>query len=611
MFPFFEINAPLKKAFLCGAFFFVCIPISLFAQNQSFADSLETIHREGSFEEKDHKEILAELIREHPDPDKVIKFCDELIHRAEESESLSYAFEAYIGKGQALRLLGDLPQALLNLYRSNEIAIELDDQVKIGKSELNIADVFQVMGNFDSAKQYYRSSLKRLRKAKDSINVASGLINLGDAYNLMNKPDSALIFLEEAEQLMRSLNDQLGIAYSQGNIGISYALQGRNEEARDYMNRSVEILSGLGDAYGISAYINYISDVYFEQEDYSSALAFSLQSVQIAEEFGLKEQLSEGNLKISRIYEKMGDTIESYKYFKNHVAFKDSLTNITSVQKMADIRTDFEVAQKQLEVDLLNQQKKTQQIITISTGIALILLTFLVIGILRRYRYINRTNKIIEEEKNRSDLLLLNILPAETAQELKQRGRVKAKRFESVTVMFTDFQGFTLSSQDLSPEKLVTSVDYYFSEFDKIIGRHGLEKIKTIGDSYMCAGGLPFPSEEHPVKMVDAALEIMEFMKEAEKMKSHDIAYFETRIGINTGPVVAGVVGTRKFAYDIWGDTVNVAARMESNSERGRINISEYTYELIKDKFSCKYRGKVTVKNHGEMKMYYVNGRKT
>jgi class 3 adenylate cyclase len=277
---------------------------------------------------------------------------------------------------------------------------------------------------------------------------------------------------------------------------------------------------------------------------------------------------------------------------------------------MADIRTDFEVSQKQLEEDLLNQQKRTQQIITISTGIALVLLTFLVIGIFRRYRYINKTNKIIEEEKNRSDLLLLNILPSETAQELKESGRVKAKRFDSVSVMFTDFQGFTLSSQNFSPEKLVRSVDYYFSEFDKIIGRHGLEKIKTIGDSYMCAGGLPFPSEDHPVQMIEAALEITEFMEEAKNSKASDVADFVIRIGINTGPVVAGVVGTRKFAYDIWGDTVNVAARMESNSKPGRINISEYTYELIKDRFNCKFRGKIDVKNHGSMNMYYVIGRK-
>ncbi|MGA9269137.1 MAG: adenylate/guanylate cyclase domain-containing protein, partial [Lutimonas sp.] len=521
-----------------------------------------------------------------------------------------FLYEAYVGKGQALRMKGELPLALENLYEANEIAAKLGDRRKVGKSELAIADVFQVMGNSNNAIEFYRSSLKKLRQERDSLNVANALINMGDVYNIRNQPDSALVFLEEAQLITRAIKYDLGIAYSEGNIGISYALKGRNQEAQTFMNRTVEILTELGDSYGISAYLNYISDVYLEQGKYNNALSFSLQSVDIAQEFGLKEQLSDGNLKISQIYEALGDTISSYKYFKQHVAYKDSLTNITSVQKMADIRTDFEVSQKQLEVDLLNQQRRTQTIVTWTTGIALFLLTIVVFGVLRRYRYVNRTNKIIEEEKNRSDLLLLNILPSETAQELKEKGKVKAKRFESVTVLFTDFQGFTMKSQDFSPEKLVASVDYYFSEFDKIIGKYGLEKIKTIGDSYMCAGGLPFASDDHPQKVIEAAREILQFMEKARENNDPEIAYFDTRLGINTGPVVAGVVGTKKFAYDIWGDTVNVAARMESNSKPGKINISENTYEQVKDIYNCTFRGKIDVKNRGSMNMYYVNNRK-
>ncbi len=598
-----------KKAWFSLGFFFFCCA-SVLGQNQFLADSLDAIHRAGSFDEKDHLKILELLIDEHPDPKEVILYCDELIQRAEEAGEPRYVVEGFIGKGQALRLQGNLPLALENLFHANEIAVKLKEQGMIGKSELNIADVYLVMGNNDSALEYYQSSVKRLRKKQDSISVASALINMGDVYNQMNKPDSALVFLEEALEISKALKDDLRNAYSQGNIGISYALQGRSQEAQDYMNSAVVILTELGDSYGISAYLNYISDIYLNMGNYSNALSFSLQSIDIAQEFGLKQQLSEGNLKIAEIYEAMGDTIGSYKYFKDHVAYKDSLTNIPSVQKMADIRTEFEVSQKQLEVDLLNQQRKTQNIITWATGIALFLLTIVVIGVMRRSRYINRTNRIIEVEKNRSEMLLLNILPADTAQELKERGKVKAKRFESVSVMFTDFQGFTLTSQDFSPEKLVTSVDYYFSEFDKIIGKYGLEKIKTIGDSYMCAGGLPFPSEDHPRKIIAAAREILKFMESAEKKNDPEIAHFDIRIGINTGPVVAGVVGTRKFAYDIWGDTVNVAARMESSSKPGKINISENTYELVKDQYDCTFRGKIDVKNHGNMKMYYVNDRK-
>jgi class 3 adenylate cyclase len=217
------------------------------------------------------------------------------------------------------------------------------------------------------------------------------------------------------------------------------------------------------------------------------------------------------------------------------------------------------------------------------------------------------SNKIIEAEKKRSDSLLLNILPEETAQELKASGKVLAKKFESVTVMFTDFKSFTHYATNLPPEILVETIDYYFSKFDQIIEKYGLEKIKTVGDSYMCAGGLPFPSADHAHKTVQAALEIERFISETKNNPTSNIIGLDIRIGINSGPVVAGVVGTKKFAYDIWGDTVNIASRMESNSEPGRINISENTFELVKDAFACDYRGEISVKNRGTMKMYFVN----
>lgn len=609
MIPSSRRNLFKEKALVFLGFFFLC-SLSLFGQNQAYTDSLELVHRNGLFDEEEHMKILAELIRNYEDQDKIIETCNELIQHAEDADNLSFMLTAYQGKGQAQRIKGDLVDALENLNKASEIALELNDPAAVGIIELNIGDLYYVMQTYDSSIGHYRSSISRFREVQDSIKIAHGLINLGDAYNMIGKPDSALIFLEEAEQLAKVMKYDKGIAYAQGNIGISYAIQGRNQEAQNYMNSTIAILTELPDHYGVSAYLNAISKVYLETGDYSNALLYSTQSLEIAREFGLKEQLADANLKISQIYEARGDTLASYAYFKDHVAYKDSINNLETVQKMADLRTDFEVAKKQLEVDLLNQQKRTQSIITWSTGIALFLLSLVVMGVLRRYRYVNRTNKIIEEEKNRSDLLLLNILPSETAQELKEKGRVQAKRFESVSVLFTDFQGFTLKSQGFSPEKLVASVDYYFSEFDKIIGKYGLEKIKTIGDSYMCAGGLPFASEDHPEKVIEAAMEIRDFIEWADKNKDTDIAHFEMRLGIHTGPVVAGVVGTKKFAYDIWGDTVNVAARMESNSKPGKINISENTYALVKDQYNCTFRGKIDMKNRGKMNMYYVNGRK-
>ena len=217
--------------------------------------------------------------------------------------------------------------------------------------------------------------------------------------------------------------------------------------------------------------------------------------------------------------------------------------------------------------------------------------------------------KMVEEEQRRSDELLLNILPKSIAEELKAEGKAKARRYEQCSVLFTDFKNFTTIAETMSPEELVNELDYCFKAFDFIISQYGIEKIKTIGDAYMCAIGLS-DRITTPNKLVKAALEIQEFMADykAEKIAKGE-AYFEARIGIHTGAVVAGVVGNKKFAYDIWGDTVNTAARMEQNCEPGKINISEKTYWQIKYDFKCDYRGKLPAKNKGEVEMYYVLGK--
>ena len=225
-----------------------------------------------------------------------------------------------------------------------------------------------------------------------------------------------------------------------------------------------------------------------------------------------------------------------------------------------------------------------------------------------RWRVTQKQKQVIEEEKKRSDHLLLNILPGEVAEELKEKGHADAKHFDQVTVMFTDFKGFTLIAEKLSAAGLVAEIHACFKAFDDIISRHNIEKIKTIGDAYMCAGGLPVANATHACDVVEAALEIRQFMlKHKAEREKNRLPVFEIRIGVNSGPVVAGIVGVKKFAYDIWGDTVNIASRMESAGEVGMVNISGTTYELVKDKFTCVHRGKIPVKNKGEIDMYFVN----
>jgi class 3 adenylate cyclase len=215
----------------------------------------------------------------------------------------------------------------------------------------------------------------------------------------------------------------------------------------------------------------------------------------------------------------------------------------------------------------------------------------------------------LQTEKEKSDSLLRNILPQSIAEELKANGSIKARQYEKVTVMFVDFADFTSISALMKPQELVQELHRCFSEFDEITERHGLEKIKTIGDAYMCVGGIPNENETHTENTVKAAFEIMAFIENRQQEKlAEGKTYWRARVGIHVGPAIAGVVGSRKFTYDIWGDTVNTAARMESSSEIGRINLSGVAYESLKNNkaYTFTSRGKIDVKGKGEMEMFFV-----
>ncbi|MDX5585499.1 MAG: adenylate/guanylate cyclase domain-containing protein [Aureibaculum sp.] len=611
-FRIYKIVFDRKAWVILGFSFLFCLGV--YGQNQSKADSLEPIYETGNFKEADRLEILYDLASDHPDPEKALKYSEELLQRAQLLDSTRLIIRTLIQKGSALRLKGDLTEALESYFQGVKIAKAEEDIENLGNLYISIAGVYGVMGNRQNTIQYYKNAIAIFKDAKDrndSISYSSALENLGDEYNLnLAKPDSALIFFKESGAIFKALNYKLGMAYNLGNIGLAYAQLGKNIMAEENINSATLILTELGDYYPISVYLTYMSDIYAARGDYTAAFEAAQQSLKMARQYGLKEQISDANLKLSELHEKKGNTKESLKYYKRYITFRDSVKNISEVQAMAAMQISqkqTELDLKQTELTLLSQEKKNQRNISIATAIALFLIALLALGLYRRYRFIRRTKEIIEKEKSRSDSLLLNILPEETAEELKQSGKVKAKKFDSVTVLFTDFEGFTNFAENLSPEKLVESVDFYFSKFDAIMEKYDLEKIKTVGDSYMCAGGLPFPTEDHAQKMVQAAFEIAAFVKEAKNTNGNDQTRFDIRIGINTGPVVAGVVGTKKFSFDIWGDAVNIASRMESNSEPGKINISENTYTLIKDSFDCEYRGEIKAKNRGMLKMYFVN----
>ncbi|MFQ5448364.1 MAG: adenylate/guanylate cyclase domain-containing protein [Saprospiraceae bacterium] len=347
--------------------------------------------------------------------------------------------------------------------------------------------------------------------------------------------------------------------------------------------------------------------------------ALRQQNEALASELG---QMSEQQAALQKMVQKKEAAIQdlSAEQMKKELLLSeqermlDSLTFTSILDSLELAHKEYVVREQDAELEKLDAElalRESQRNLFLAIA-GLILLA--AAGLFHRYHVMRRhnsvleeKNKIIVEERQRSEELLLNILPMAVAEELKKNGFAEARQYDSATVLFTDFQGFSKISKKLAPGKLVQDLHYAFTHFDHIIGQYGLEKIKTIGDAYMCAGGLPRSDAAAPLNVVKAALEIQRFLDgwNRERRKNGE-PVFEARIGIHTGPLVAGVVGEKKFAYDIWGDTVNVASRMESNGKPGKVNISAATFAHVKKDFDCEYRGKVPAKNVGEVEMYFV-----
>jgi len=286
------------------------------------------------------------------------------------------------------------------------------------------------------------------------------------------------------------------------------------------------------------------------------------------------------------------------------------------VQKEANEQLENKVKERTAEIEQQKEEIETQRdnLVDLNKEISrqnrLVELTNF--ELTEKNELIQKQNETIEKEKAKSDELLLNILPEQTAHELKEKGYATPQQYQLVSVLFTDFKGFTKIAEKITPQQVIEELNFCFTAFDKIIEKYHMEKIKTIGDAYMAAGGIPTANTTNPVDAIKAGLEMQRFMaqiKEEKAKKGEEM--WEMRLGIHTGEIIAGVVGKKKFVYDIWGDTVNLASRMESSGEIGQVNISGSTYELIKNDFHCEYRGKIKAKNKGEIDMYFVKSIKS
>jgi class 3 adenylate cyclase len=453
--------------------------------------------------------------------------------------------------------------------------------------------------DYNLAKQYFQEVFANTPFDKID-NPVSKINTIALCFRKIEMYDSSLHYFEYAMDIAKKRNAEDWIGILNGNIADNLFRLGRLEEPIPMFLKDLEIGLKAKDTPSAALTLSSLGDIYRLKNERQKALEATNRSLEMAKLSRLDPFVSNHIYSsAAKTYEYAGNMTMAYQLLDS--AFnalqadhkQSDLILLSGVQHKVDEQThmaDLRAKQNQLDRQRLLRN-------SFIAGFALVLF-FTIVAY--------RQKKRLSQEKKRSDRLLLNILPAETAEELKQTGKAAARSFENVTILFTDFKDFTKVSEKMSAEELVEVINYYYSQFDMIMTKHNVEKIKTIGDSYMCAGGLPIPSETHAHDVVAAAIEIMQFNEKERKQGKDDKVKLELRVGIHTGPAIAGIVGINKFAYDIWGDAVNVAKRMESSGEAGRINISETTYTRIKNQFPCSFRGEIDAKNKGMMNMYFV-----
>jgi class 3 adenylate cyclase/predicted transcriptional regulator len=511
---------------------------------------------------------------------------------------------------------GDDTKALENYLQSLKFAEQAGDKFRILIALNNIGGIYyDKKATYDKALQYYLKALPLCEELGKKEEMGAITVNIGDIYSFLKDDTKALYYYNMSLKAYGNTDGSLNVYNAMGKL---YKKEAKFDLALKNHSQALAIAQKVNNKTSIAQSLMGLGNVYKEKEDYQTAISYYKKAEAPAVEIQALHELKDLYKDMAKAYEKSADNTNALKYQTLYTNVKDTLYNIDTDKKLGGLQFDFDLQKKQGEINLLTKdialtdlKLKRQQFAkrVLFGGLGLV---FLIAALIfRNYRIKVKTSRILNRQKGEIEGLLLNILPAEVAKELQVNGHASPRNYESVSVMFTDFKGFTNIADKISPQELVEELNTCFIAFDNIIGKYNLEKIKTIGDSYMCAGGIPTPDKDHVFNMIKASLEIKDYIiRNNIKRGQAGLEPWYLRIGIHVGPVVAGVVGKKKYAYDIWGGTVNIASRMESNGEPGKVNISSDTYELIKDKYDCVYRGKISAKNIGEIDMYFVEGEK-
>jgi class 3 adenylate cyclase len=498
--------------------------------------------------------------------------------------------------GTLYKMQNDAPNAIQHYFTSLSLADKLELAERVATINMEIGLIFYMQASWDRATQFFKRSLSYYENVGDSVRstvrkylIALSLNNL-ERYN-------------EALPLFRAIyrhyeNDGNTPRQLEAGTGLAAALRGAGmaDSAEHVYQRLLAIAKEKDDrrtAFYATVYAG-LAHVYLDLGKIADAERSALHALAVSNRNDYFLPRLQAQHILYEVYRRKGDHKLALQYYERYTSEHDSLQNKENLAKMSVSQSLYEYQRK--EEALMTEEGRKRQIVIIVA----VLTSILVIVTLLFYRSLSK-------QKNKTDTLLENILPKEAIAELKRSGVVTPRTHHNVTIMFLDVKDFTLIAERVPPDVLISLLDHYFRAFDKIIAEHGLEKIKTIGDAYMAAGGLHDQSVNYAERSVLAAQKMLRFISDvSDDLRSRYGNAFEFRIGMHTGSVVSGIVGQDKYAYDIWGDAVNTASRIEQASEVGMINLSGSTYEIIKETFACTYRGEISVKNKGDVEMYFL-----
>ncbi|MBK9765278.1 MAG: tetratricopeptide repeat protein [Flavobacteriales bacterium] len=528
---------------------------------------------------------------------------------------------AYSNMSNVYRNLGDLPMALEQLQKSLRIDTELGNKEGLTGTYNNIGNIHTELEQLPEALMNYQRSAALADELNNKKGRAQALLNLGNTHMQMGALDTAHSEFLRGAQLYKELGRKLELGLALNNLGRVNGSMHKIRVGHAYLDSAEVLLTELGSMrHVVRTQVNR-GDLYLLAGDPAAAVRACSKGNLIANDNGLLLQRKECLGCLETAYAQLADFKKAHAAQKEFILVSDSLLKLNNGKEVTRMEVTRSFEDKMLADSLANVsarfndqleyqerigREREQRNLFLYSAIGVLLLAG---GLWNRLRYTRRSRAAVQLEKDRSDDLLHNILPVDVAAELKETGTAVAKHVEEVTILFTDFKGFTAIAEKLSPTELVAEIDACFRAFDAIMEKYHGEKIKTIGDAYMAAGGVPQYREGSALAVVNAALDMQAFML-ARKAEHEALGKpaFDMRVGVHTGPVVAGIVGLKKFQYDIWGDAVNTASRMESSGEIGKVNISSTTYGLIQGEpgLSFTSRGMVQAKGKGDLAMYYV-----